>query len=77
MVAVPLVLAALGWFLGRTRYGIAMRAAADNEDRAALLGIPTNRLATIVWSLAALLSAIAVTLGGFDVPQLAHERVRA
>jgi branched-chain amino acid transport system permease protein len=62
LVAVPLVLGLLAWFLRGTDYGIAIRAAADNDDRASLLGIPTRRLSGLVWALAALLSALAVIL---------------
>ena len=41
---------------------MAIRAAADNGDRALLLGIPVPRLDTIVWCIAAVLSAAAVLL---------------
>jgi branched-chain amino acid transport system permease protein len=64
---------ALTLFLHRSRYGVAIRAAADNSDRAMLLGIPVPRLDTVVWSIAALLSALAILLrvpvlgfGGFQ-----------
>ena len=36
----PVVLAGLGWFLLRTDAGRAVRAAAENQDRALLLGVP-------------------------------------
>jgi ABC-type branched-subunit amino acid transport system permease subunit len=62
-----LLVAALTVFLRRSRYGIAIRAAATNADRATLLGIPVPRLDTIVWCLAAVLSAMAVL---FRVPVL-------
>ena len=69
LVLVPLVMAAVGAFLRFTDYGISIRAAAENGDRASLLGIPVPRLSTIVWSLAAVLSALAsilrVPLEGF------------
>ena len=48
--------------LRRTDYGIGVRAAAENEDRANLLGIPVRRLSTMVWALASMLSATAVLL---------------
>jgi branched-chain amino acid transport system permease protein len=48
----PVVLAGLGWFLLRTDAGRAVRAAAENQDRALLLGVPVRRLQTIVWALA-------------------------
>jgi branched-chain amino acid transport system permease protein len=48
----PVVLIALGWFLLRTNAGRAVRAAAENKDRALLLGVPVRRLQTIVWAMA-------------------------
>ena len=62
MIAVPVVIIALTAFLRYTDYGVAIRAAAENGDRAQLLGMPILRLSTIVWGAAALLSALAVIL---------------
>jgi branched-chain amino acid transport system permease protein len=56
------VIVGLVLFFRLSRVGIAVRAAAENRDRAALLGIPVNRVSTIVWALAGLLSAIGVFL---------------
>jgi branched-chain amino acid transport system permease protein len=56
------VIAALTWFLGRTDAGIAMRAAAENLDRARLLGIPVARLSTVVWIVGGGLSALTYVL---------------
>ena len=50
----------LGAFLKRSVFGLAARAAAENLDRAALLGIPVGRVTTLVWMIAALFSAIGV-----------------
>lgn len=58
LVVAPLALAALGWFLLRTPAGMAVRGAAENEDRALLLGIPVRRLQTIVWAVAGALSTL-------------------
>jgi branched-chain amino acid transport system permease protein len=52
VIIVPAVIAFLAWFLLRTNVGVAVRAAAENEDRALLLGIPVRRLNTIVWMIA-------------------------
>jgi branched-chain amino acid transport system permease protein len=52
----PVALSALGWFLLRTDAGRAVRAAAENQDRALLLGVPVRRLQTLVWALAGALS---------------------
>jgi len=71
VVLVPTLVIGLGLFLHRTDYGTAIRGAAENADRAGLLGIPVPRLSTIVWTTAAVLSAVAVmlrvTLVGFSV----------
>ena len=70
MVVVPVVLAGLAWFLRATSYGTAIRAAADNGDRARLMGIPVARLSTVVWTITGVLSALAVLL---RVPILGFE----
>jgi len=62
MMVIPPVLAGLAWFLLRTDVGIAVRAAAENEDRALLLGIPIRRLTTIVWMVAGGLAALTFVL---------------
>ena len=62
IITVPLTAAALALFLRRSRFGIGIRAAAESTDRAALLGIPTKRLNTIVWMLAGGLSGMALLL---------------
>ncbi|HJR27032.1 MAG TPA: ABC transporter permease [Acidimicrobiales bacterium] len=62
MFVVPPILLGLAWFLLRTDVGIAVRAAAENEDRALLLGIPIRRLSTIVWMVAGGLAALTFVL---------------
>jgi ABC-type branched-subunit amino acid transport system permease subunit len=62
VIAAAAVCAGLAAFLRYTRAGIAVRAAAENADRASLLGVPVARLSTIVWVLAGLCSGIAVYL---------------
>ena len=62
IVAVPIVAVGLTLFLRYTDYGVAIRAAAENGERALLLGIPVRRLSTIVWAIAGFLSALAVIL---------------
>ena len=54
--------AGLAVFLRRTRIGTAIRASAENPDRAALLGIPVRRIGLVVWMLAAVLSALGIFL---------------
>jgi ABC-type branched-subunit amino acid transport system ATPase component/ABC-type branched-subunit amino acid transport system permease subunit len=62
MVAVPLLLLALAWFFSSSDIGIAVRAAADSNERALLLGIPVRRLSLITWVIAAGLSGVASIL---------------
>jgi branched-chain amino acid transport system permease protein len=62
MIVVPAVIAFLAWFLLRTDVGVAVRAAAENEDRALLLGIPVRRLATIVWVIAGAMAVLTYML---------------
>jgi branched-chain amino acid transport system permease protein len=59
-VVVLALTAGLGAFLRYTRIGIALRASAENADRALLLGIPVKLVATAAWALAGLLSALAI-----------------
>jgi branched-chain amino acid transport system permease protein len=58
IAVVPFVIAFIAWFLLRTDAGVAVRAAAENADRALLYGIPIKRLSTIVWIIAGSLSAL-------------------
>ena len=63
LVAVaPGVIAALGWFINRTWYGVAIRASAENADRAELVGISTKRISTLVWVVAGVLSTLTAVL---------------
>ena len=48
-----LIVGALTAFFRFTDIGIAVRASAENADRATLLGISVKRLSTIVWIIAA------------------------
>jgi ABC-type branched-subunit amino acid transport system ATPase component/ABC-type branched-subunit amino acid transport system permease subunit len=62
LAVLPLLVGGLAWFLERTRYGVAVRAAADNPDAARLAGIGVKRVSTIVWALAGGLAAVATIL---------------
>lgn len=66
VVTAVIVVAALFWFLGRTRTGKSMRAYADNEDLALLSGINPERVVTYTWLIATALATIAGTLYGLD-----------
>ncbi len=73
VVGAIIVASALALFMRYSKYGLGIRAAAENSDRATLLGISVARLDTIIWVLAAVLSTLAILLqvpvlgfGGFQ-----------
>jgi branched-chain amino acid transport system permease protein len=66
VVTAILVVAALFWFLQKTRTGKSMRAFSDNEDLALLSGINPDRVVAVTWIIAAALATIAGTLYGLD-----------
>ncbi|HUR78168.1 MAG TPA: ABC transporter permease [Acidimicrobiales bacterium] len=53
---------ALGLFLRFSRIGIALRASAENAERASLLGIPVSRVQTVSWVLAGALAGVVLFL---------------
>lgn len=66
VVVAVLAVAALFWFLNRTRTGKSMRAYSDNEDLALLSGINPERVVTYTWLIVAALTTVAGTLYGLD-----------
>ena len=66
VVVAIIVVAALFWFLNRTRTGKSMRAYSDNEDLALLSGIDPERVVIYTWLMVAALATIAGTLYGLD-----------
>ena len=66
VVVTAIVVAALFWFLNRTRTGKSMRAFSDNEDLALLSGINPERVVTVTWLIVAVLVTMAGTLYGLD-----------
>ena len=66
LLSAVVIVAALFWFLNRTRSGKSMRAYSDNEDLALLSGINPDRVVMIAWILTATLATIAGTLYGLD-----------
>ena len=64
VAVVVAVLCAVGltWFFRRSDTGVAIRAAADSNERALLLGIPVRRLSRVTWMLAAGLSGLSAVL---------------
>ena len=66
------LMAALGVFLARTRWGLAIRAVAQDLDAARLMGVPVGKLYPLTMGLASALAGVAgVFLGGlyFAYPQ--------
>ena len=70
VVVAPLAMLAVAAMLRYTTLGVAMRASADNVNRAALLGIPVKGVQTVVWSMAAVLAFVGIFLraGVFGLP---------
>ena len=66
LVTAIVVMAALFWFLQKTRIGKSMRAFSDNEDLALLSGINPDRVVQVTWVIAAALAVIAGTMYGLD-----------
>ncbi len=66
MVAGPVVLVALTWLVTRTRFGMLIRAAAENRALTAALGIDQARLYTAVFALGAFLAGLA---GALQLPR--------
>ncbi|MCR9134486.1 MAG: branched-chain amino acid ABC transporter permease [Alphaproteobacteria bacterium] len=66
VVTAIIIVAALFWFLNKTRAGKSMRAYSDNEDLALLSGINPDRVVMIAWVLTAALATVAGTLYGLD-----------
>ncbi|HET6810245.1 MAG TPA: ATP-binding cassette domain-containing protein [Acidimicrobiales bacterium] len=62
VVVAGLVLLGLVLFFRTSDTGIAVRAAADSNERALLLGIPVRRLSRVTWMLAAGLSGVGAML---------------
>jgi ABC-type branched-subunit amino acid transport system ATPase component/ABC-type branched-subunit amino acid transport system permease subunit len=62
LIVVPVIATALWWLLGRTRFGVAVRASSTNSDLARLTGISPKLMSTAIWTIAGFLSAISIIL---------------
>lgn len=60
--AALVLLAAVSWFLKKSRLGIAMRAVSDNETVAEIIGINSSRVSFIAFILGSLLAGVAAVL---------------
>jgi branched-subunit amino acid ABC-type transport system permease component len=75
LLVVPIICALLALFFTRTRFGVAVRAVADNRDAARLLGVPASRVSVFTWVVGSLLAGLAGLMitshrGSLDVASL-------
>lgn len=79
ILACVVLLVALTWFLRRTRFGLEMRAAAENFTMSRLLGVRANRVIAIAFLLSGVLAAVVAVLfsaqTGFVQPRLGVQLV--
>jgi ABC-type branched-subunit amino acid transport system ATPase component/ABC-type branched-subunit amino acid transport system permease subunit len=62
LILTPVLLVALGLFLVRSRYGVAMRGAASNPDAATLAGAAPQYMSMLAWALAGLVATFSALL---------------
>ncbi|GAB2921515.1 branched-chain amino acid ABC transporter permease/ATP-binding protein [Micromonospora polyrhachis] len=62
LLLTPALLVGLAMFLKRSRFGLAIRAAADAPDSATLNGVTAARMATLAWSIAGAVAAFSAIL---------------
>ncbi|MDQ1444687.1 MAG: branched-chain amino acid transport system permease protein livM, partial [Acidimicrobiaceae bacterium] len=75
LLIVPLICAALAGFFRFSKFGVAVRAAAENGDAARLLGVSVDRVSQFTWVTGSVLAALAGILitevrGSLDVASL-------
>ena len=64
LIVVPFLVITLGYLLQRTRFGLAVRSAADNPGAAQLAGISIRSVSTQVWFIAGVLAGVSTLLIG-------------
>jgi ABC-type branched-subunit amino acid transport system ATPase component/ABC-type branched-subunit amino acid transport system permease subunit len=64
LIVVPALVILLAYLLQRTRFGLAVRSAADNPGAAQLAGLSIKSVSTQVWFIAGVLSGISTLLIG-------------
>jgi branched-chain amino acid transport system permease protein len=62
VVAAVLMMAALDWFINRTRYGRGVRAVAQNPETAALMGVNQDRVIMLIFVLGGIMAGAAALL---------------
>lgn len=75
LIVVPIVCGSLAIYFKRSKFGVAVRAAAENGEAARLLGISVNRVSMFTWVVGSLLAALAgilvtQTRGSLDIGTL-------
>ncbi|HUP86552.1 MAG TPA: ABC transporter permease [Acidimicrobiales bacterium] len=59
LILAPVICAVLAVFFKRSKFGVAIRAAAENADAARLLGIPVAKVSSFTWVAGAVLAGVA------------------
>ncbi|MGW0432071.1 ABC transporter permease subunit [Micromonospora sp. NPDC003197] len=62
LLLTPVLLVGLAMFLKRSRFGLAIRAAADAPDAATVNGVTAARMATLAWAIAGAVAAFSAIL---------------
>jgi ABC-type branched-subunit amino acid transport system ATPase component/ABC-type branched-subunit amino acid transport system permease subunit len=62
LFATPLLVIGLALFLRRSRFGLAIRASADDRDSARLAGVMSGRMSTLAWAMAGAIAAFTAVL---------------
>ncbi|MEU1418430.1 branched-chain amino acid ABC transporter permease [Kitasatospora sp. NBC_01246] len=70
IIAAPLCMLALGWFVTRTRSGRAMQATSQDPDTAKLMGIDTDRIIVMAFAIGAAFAAVAAVAYGLRSGQI-------
>ncbi|MDH6577941.1 branched-chain amino acid ABC transporter permease [Kitasatospora sp. MAP5-34] len=70
IVAAPVCMLALGWFVTKTRSGRAMQATSQDPDTAKLMGIDTDRIIVMAFAIGAAFAAVAAVAYGLRTGQI-------
>lgn len=73
LVAVPVIALLFSFLMQRTKFGLSVRAAADNARAASLAGIRVRAVSTQVWILAGVLASVSALLAGPVLNQRASD----
>ncbi|MFC9326859.1 branched-chain amino acid ABC transporter permease [Kitasatospora sp. NPDC057015] len=70
IIAAPICMLILGWFVARTRSGRAMQATSQDPDTAKLMGIDTDRVITMAFAIGAAFAAVGAVAYGLRTGQV-------